>query len=233
MSPVVSRAPHRHREGRLFRTQARADFRHVGAVAPSGRRLAAALAEAVPAGGAWPRRVLEVGAGTGAVTERIAARLGVGDTLVVVERNPAFAAHLHERAGSEEIFRRLGTGLHVVHATVESMAPEPTFHAVISSLPFNNFTAGEVRSHLEHFMHMLVPEGRLAFFEYLWVRRIRRLVAGRQERERLRGVGATLAEFLRAPAIPSRLVWRNLPPAVVHTIQPRPAGPVMDGTQPG
>lgn len=211
-------------EGRLFRAQARADFHHVGAVAPSGRRLAAALAAAVPVGGPRPRRVLEVGAGTGAVTERIAARLDIGDTLVVVERNPVFADHLRERVESEEMFRRLGTGLHVVHATVESLPPEPTFHAVISSLPFNNFTAGEVRSHLEHLTRMLVPAGRLAFFEYLWVRHARRLVAGPQERERLREVGATLAEFLRASTVPRRLIWWNLPPAVVHTILPNPAG---------
>jgi phosphatidylethanolamine/phosphatidyl-N-methylethanolamine N-methyltransferase len=216
------RGPHPD-NGRLFRAEARSDFRHVGAVAPSGIRLAAALAAVVPTRGVGARRILEAGAGTGAVTAAIAARLAPGDVLLAVERNAAFAAHLRSRVQTEPVFRWLGDGVRVLHADVTSVAEQP-FDAVVSSLPFNNFTADEVRAHIGYLLELLAADGRLAFFEYLWVRRIRGLLSGGWERARLRGVGDALAAALGSAACPSRIVWRNLPPAVVHTLS-RPPSP--------
>lgn len=206
--------------GRLFRGEAQADFRHVGAVAPSGRTLSTALATAALGGRAeGGRRFLEVGAGTGAVTEAIAAALGPRDTLLIVERNAAFAAHLRQRLATEAAFRLCGDRIRLVHADIESLAGEIGFHAIVSSLPFNNFTADEVRGHLRHFRELLLPGGRIAFYEYLWVRFIRVAFSGRAERERLRGVGQVLAEAREAAAGPSRIVWWNLPPALVYLLR--------------
>lgn len=205
--------------GGLFRVQARADFHHIGAVAPSGRGLANALADFMPAAAGGPRRVLEIGAGTGAVTEALAARLGREDTLLVVERNAAFAAHLRQRLVSESMFRGLGDRIRLLHADVRTLCHDDRFHFVVSSLPFNNFTADEVAGHLRHFLGMLEPEGCLAFFEYLWIRRIRGALAGRMERERLRGVGGAIAAARRATRASSVVVWRNLPPALVHGLR--------------
>ncbi|MEJ0028765.1 MAG: hypothetical protein WDN01_22285 [Rhizomicrobium sp.] len=63
----------------------------VGALAPSGPALAAAIAAKIPAGATGP--VLELGAGTGAVTAAILARVPV----VAVEAEPGFAALLRRR----------------------------------------------------------------------------------------------------------------------------------------
>lgn len=213
----------------LFRAEAWSDFRHVGAVAPSGAHLAAALADIVPDRAAEPRRILEAGAGTGAVTAVIAARLVPGDQLLAVERNAAFAAHLRRRVQAEPVFQRLGAGVRVIHAAVESVAEHPC-DAVVSALPFNNFAAEEVQAHLAHLLGLLAADGRLAFFEYLWVRPLRRWFAGVQERARLRGVGDALAAALGSAACPSRIVWWNLPPAVVHTLSASsPAGRTRPG----
>lgn len=205
------------RLSRVFREQSRADFRHVGAIAPSGRPLALALAATIPVGGAAPRRILEVGAGTGAVTVAIVNRLGPADTLLIIERNPVFAECLRERVRQERVFCGVRDRVRILHADVESLAGESGFHAVVSSLPFNNFTPHEVAGHLRRFREMLVRGSSLAFFEYLWIRRLRGLCAGRAERARLYGVGRVIAEAIRMPAATSRVVLRNLPPAVVHT----------------
>lgn len=206
--------------GRLFRAAARADFRHIGAVAPSGRTLSAALATAAIGGRAdGARRYLEVGAGTGAVTEAIAAALGPRDTLLIVERNAVFAAHLRQRLAAEAAFRRCGDRIRLVHADFESLAGETGFDAIVSSLPFNNFTAAEVRGHLGHFWELLLPGGRIVFYEYLWVRLIRVAFSGRADRDRLRGIGQVLAEARGSAAGPSRIIWWNLPPALVHMLR--------------
>ncbi|HWD26374.1 MAG TPA: methyltransferase domain-containing protein [Rhizomicrobium sp.] len=70
----------------------------VGAVAPSSPDLAAAIAEEMPPRG----RVLELGAGTGAVTEALLAR---GLTTTAIEYDPGFAAHLRTRYPSSEVLQ--------------------------------------------------------------------------------------------------------------------------------
>jgi phosphatidylethanolamine/phosphatidyl-N-methylethanolamine N-methyltransferase len=209
---------------RLFRAEAWADFHHVGAVAPSGRVLAGALAAAVPSPAAGPRRILEVGAGTGAVTTALVARLGPADELVVVERSPAFAARLRGLAREYEPLGLLGARYRVVCADVADFRAPAGFAAVVSSLPFNNFAAADVARLLGHLRGLLEPAGRLAFFEYLWVRSLRGTVSGRDERRRLRDVGAVINATLRATAGTSRIVWWNLPPAVVHVLRPAAGG---------
>jgi len=221
-TPVSSHGPPR-RAAAVFRTQIWSDFRHIGAVAPSSTSLAEALAATVLARSHRPRRILEVGAGTGAVTASLAAWLSPDDILVAVERNAVLATHLQQRVLTDPVFQRLEPGVIVRHAAIETVTDGP-FDAVLCALPFNNFTGVEVRDHIHHLMDMLPPGGRLSFFEYLWVRRIRGLFSSSGERRRLREVECALAEALSAADGPSRIVWWNLPPAVVHTIR-RPLAP--------
>lgn len=208
----------------LFRRQARADFHHVGAVAPSGRSLATALAATVEGHSGRPRRILEIGPGTGAVTEAIAPRLGPADTLTVVERNAAFVDHLRGRIRDERVFQKARERIRIIQADVQMLHEERGFDAIVSSLPFNNFAADEVTGHLKHFIGMLMPGAGLAFFEYLWIRHIRRMCSGRRERQRLDGVGNAIATARATTRSTSRVVWSNLPPALVHRLQaPLPA----------
>jgi phosphatidylethanolamine/phosphatidyl-N-methylethanolamine N-methyltransferase len=208
---------------RLFREQARSDFRNVGAIAPSSRWLARALAGGLVAGGPTAtesRWLLEVGPGTGVVTAALAAAMGPADTLLVVEQNAAFAAYLEQRIADDAPFHAVRNRIHVRHTCVESLDPEPTFHRIVSSLPFNNFTPDEVERFLELFRRLLLPGGELRFYEYLGIRRLRSLAAAPAERRRLAGVHRVLSAALTACPSRSRLVWWNLPPAVVHSLLP-------------
>ncbi len=59
----------------------------IGAIAPSGRELAAAMAQLVPAGSTGP--VLELGGGTGVITQALLEAGIAADRLLVVERDEA------------------------------------------------------------------------------------------------------------------------------------------------
>jgi phosphatidylethanolamine/phosphatidyl-N-methylethanolamine N-methyltransferase len=209
--------------GRLFREQSRIDFRNVGAIAPSSRWLATSLAEGLasgPGSGTGPRGFLEVGAGTGPVTTALAAVIGPSDTLVVVEQNAAFAACLESRVATDDAFREVRDHVRVLHASVTALEPVPRFHAIISSLPFNNFTPAEVAGYLDLYRSLLVPGGEIRFFEYLGIRRLRAMWAMRTERERLVGVERVLRAACSSARSTTRIVWWNLPPAVVHILRP-------------
>lgn len=208
---------------RLFREQSKTDFRSVGAIAPSSRWLAAALTAGLAAdrdATAKPRCLLEVGAGTGAVTTAIAAALGQQDTLLVVEQNAAFAAHLEARLADDPAFRSVQDRVRILHASVSTLEPVSRFHVIVSSLPFNNFTPEEVSGYLGLFRSLLLPGGEIRFYEYLAIRRLRAAFSSSSERQRLSGVGRILTAALASGTSQSRVVWCNLPPAVMHVLRP-------------
>src|SRR5438105_1294504 len=89
---------------RMFWRQFRENFHTTGAVTPSGRFLARSLCRYVR-GAAGPRRLLEVGPGTGAVTAELVGALGERDRLDLVELNDQFVRHLKERFAHEPAFQ--------------------------------------------------------------------------------------------------------------------------------
>lgn len=66
-----------------------------GAVSPSGRWLARAMAAAVDP--AWEGTVVELGPGTGAVTAALLSRGVAPERLLAIEYNPDFAEHIRGR----------------------------------------------------------------------------------------------------------------------------------------
>ena len=81
------------------------NFHTTGAILPSGRSLSVALTRFVCEPSATARRILEVGPGTGAVTRRIVAGMGGGDSLDLVELNDSFVERLRHRFQSDPEFQ--------------------------------------------------------------------------------------------------------------------------------
>jgi phosphatidylethanolamine/phosphatidyl-N-methylethanolamine N-methyltransferase len=209
------------RDHRLFFREYLRHFHHTGAIAPSSRWLGAALARYVSEGGG-PRRVLEVGPGTGAVTRQIVTRLGERDQFDLVELNPTFVEYLQRRFDAEPHFAGVAQRARVINCPVEELPCDQPYDAIISGLPFNNFSVSDVRRILETFAGLLSPGGTLSFFEYVGVRPARALISGRQERERLRGISEALRETLDGREIRRDCIWPNLPPAWVHHVRSTP-----------
>lgn len=206
------------RDYRLFLGEYLRHFHHTGAIAPSSRWLAAALAR-YAGGGDAPRRVLEVGPGTGAVTRHIVARLGRGDEFDLVELNERFADRMRQRFAHEPGFATVASRTRVIQGRVEELSPERPYDVIVSGLPLNNFSVDDVERILQAFGALLAPGGTLSFFEYIGVRPARALVSGRAERHRLRGVGRALRQRLEAGEFHRERVWPNLPPAYVHHLR--------------
>jgi phospholipid N-methyltransferase len=204
-----------------FFRQTLSSFRTTGALAPSSPFLAKAMVEALP-----PRdqisddyRVLEVGPGTGAFTTELAKRMGGRGHLELWEINPKFVERLQKRIDEESKFRAQKPRIQLQRGDVRELPGEPTYDAIISGLPFSNFTSEEVREFLEHFRAMLKPGGTLSYFEYAFMRRLQQPFCGSTRRTRLRGVARVVREFSRNYQIDQRIVPINLPPARVRHLQ--------------
>ena len=206
---------------RVFVKQFFRRYHTTGAILPSGRPLANALCRYIGdrdgiAGG--PREILEVGPGTGAVTARLVQLLRPDDHLTLVELNGDFVQHLNERFASEPDFRAAAGRSKLFHCRLEELGGEACYDRIVSGLPLNNFAAAEVRQILEMFARLVKPGGILSFFEYVAVRKAKRLVSGRSERQRLREIGDLIGDLAKL-RVHRDCVLLNVTPAWVHHIQ--------------
>ncbi len=108
-------------ENLLFFREFLRNFHTTGAILPSGRFLAAALARYVHQQPTTARRILEVGPGTGAVTGRIIAGMGPADQLDLVELNESFVRRLEGRFRTEPAFQAVSSRARVLHCPVEEL----------------------------------------------------------------------------------------------------------------
>jgi phospholipid N-methyltransferase len=170
-----------------------------GAVAPSSRWLAARMVQ--EAGLAGTRTVVELGPGTGAITQAIVSELAREALFVAVEFNAAFAAALARGFPSACVLNDSAERL------PELLAEQgrPSADCILSSLPFAAFPTAQQERLLDAALRALAPGGRFVTYAYIpaaWLvtgRNLRRLLASR---------------FPRIETTP--VVWRNLPPAFVY-----------------
>lgn len=196
-----------------FVRQALRDFRHTGSVWPSSPQLAKAMTRVIgtlPA----PRRILEVGPGTGPFTKVLLKLLRPGDRLDLVELNRSFCDELERKLLKDfrAAHRDIDVRLHC--ARIEDVTLEEPYHCIICGLPFNNFPPKLVRSIFRRLMSLLRPGGELVYFEYAGVRAMKGSIASSKTRHSLKRISAVGRGLRRRHSGRRTLVLGNLPPAI-------------------
>jgi phosphatidylethanolamine/phosphatidyl-N-methylethanolamine N-methyltransferase len=166
-----------------------------GAVSPSGRVLARTMARYVDP--QRPGRIIELGPGTGAVTEALVARGISPERLVLVEYDAAFCRLLARRYPAATIVR--GDAYRLTE-TLADILREPAA-AVVSGLPLLTRPERQRLDLLKDAFALMRPDGNFVQFTYGMVSPI--------PRSKLR-LGRLSFEAEASPAI-----WLNLPPARV------------------
>jgi len=210
------------RERIAFLGQMRAHFEHTGAVQPSSRFLAHAMAAPLrrwheEARGA--ARILEIGPGTGAVTRAVAAAMDTGDELVCYEINPEFARFLQQALDSDPELAPVADRVRIHVAPAQQLERGTGFDVAVCSAPLNNFDAETIDAILAAMMQALRPGGAATLFEYLLFPALRRAVVRGDTARRLRDAEAAKAQWLARHGHGSVVVLRNLPPARVHELR--------------
>jgi phospholipid N-methyltransferase len=205
---------------RLFFQEFRRNFHTTGAVLPSGQRVSRALAHYVDhRTDDRPRRILEVGPGTGAVTRQIIRHMRPADRLDLVEINETFVACLHDRFRDDPEFQAVRPRAAVHCTRIEHLQSETPYDVIISGLPLNNFAVSDVEAILSILCRLSAKGATFTFFEYIGIRRFKAAISGRSERTRLRGISQVLRNLLESHEIRRDWIWSNVPPAWVHHLQ--------------
>ena len=202
-------------ECREFFSQFRTQYFTTGSILPSSRALGRALVSAARKA-ASPRRILEVGPGTGAVTAEILRVLRPGDRLDIVEINPHFVQLLERRFREEPAFARHRDQVRLLHRPLQQVPGEAVYDFMISGLPLNNFPVALVREIFAGYERLLKPEGVLSYFEYLGIRNLKMLLVSKKERRRLHVLTRMLERRIRTYQIGEERVFFNVPPAVAR-----------------
>lgn len=146
--------------------------------------------------------MVELGAGTGAITAALLERGVPPHRLIPVERSAVLVRHLRERFPGLNILHgdaaRLGALL-AEHLDLE----RATVGHIVSSLPLRSLPRHEVASIAREVKKILPSDGR--FIQYTYDLR--------------RETNQALSDFARAA---TSLVWLNLPPARVDMFQLKP-----------
>lgn len=168
----------------------------VASVAPSGLALSLAMACAVPN---TAQRVVELGAGTGPITQALLDTAPTGRHIMAVEVNPELAAHVQRRCP--------GVNVHAADArTLPQLCRDrgwPHADAVVSSLGFRALPNDIGDALVRAVDQALAPNGVMIQFTYGLRRPLPKATVdalGWVHRER-------------------RWVVANLPPAFVHVYQ--------------
>jgi phosphatidylethanolamine/phosphatidyl-N-methylethanolamine N-methyltransferase len=131
----------------------------VGALAPSSPQLSRLMASRVDWGSSY---VLEVGAGTGSITDALLSRGLPPNRLLVIERDPVLVSYLRERF--PQIRVRCGDAAHAGAILLEEgIAQVPT---LVSSLPIRNLKGHQRIAIVRGMMKALAPDGQLIQFTY-------------------------------------------------------------------
>jgi phosphatidylethanolamine/phosphatidyl-N-methylethanolamine N-methyltransferase len=188
------------------------DHQHTGAIMPSSSFLARTMTRSVR-GGKHPKRILEVGPGTGPFTKPLLRALRAGDELHIVEINPSLCQRLESRVLKPFRLEHPSTRVDLHCGPIESVDIEAGFDHIICGLPFNNFPPPLVRSIFRRLMDLLATGGELTYFEYAGVRAFKGPLVGVEGRRKLRRIGATSKILSRKHRGTRELVLGNLPPA--------------------
>jgi phosphatidylethanolamine/phosphatidyl-N-methylethanolamine N-methyltransferase len=164
----------------------------MGAVTPSGKVLARAMARPVDLD--IPGPVVELGPGTGAVTKALVEHGVEPSRLVLVEFNPAFCRLLRTRYPEATVIQ--GDAYRIQHL-LSGLLKEPAA-AVVSGLPLQTKPFKRRVTLIDEAFELMAPGAPFIQFTYAMVTPIPKRAS---------------APEITAHA--SELIWQNLPPARV------------------
>jgi phosphatidylethanolamine/phosphatidyl-N-methylethanolamine N-methyltransferase len=201
-----------------FLTQALRDFRRTGSVWPSSPILARTMTKTI-GGISGPRRILEVGPGTGPFTRAILRKLRAGDQFDLVEINKSFCQKLEREILAKYRAAHPDVAVRLHCAPIEEAELAGPYDVIVCGLPFNNFPPPLMRRIFRRMFALLKPEGEIVYFEYVGIRAVKAPVVNGDGRARMRRIDAIGKSLRRKHDGNTELVLGNFPPAVAYRLK--------------
>lgn len=182
----------------------------IGGIRPSSKFLAKEIASCInhfPG----PKKVLEIGAGTGIISEEILKNLGRDDFFTIVEINPQFAKLLRSKM-QEWRQRENCPKIEILNIDFLNLEVSEQFDIVIAGVPFNNFPLEIIEDFIKKIKSISKPKAYFAFFEYLAAKELKVLFFNNEK----------ISNFFKQEVYPhlveQKKIFLNVPPAKINFI---------------
>ena len=165
-----------------------------------------------------PMNILEVGAGTGAVTVSIIERMKEGDSLTICELNKEFMVTLKKRLEKMEKYHAFRDQVEFYDGPIQDFDSDAKFDFIVCALPFLNFDPATIRQIFDKFSKLSTNATLMTYFEYLGIRPISKVFSPESRKERIREIETFFRES-GPKRISTETCWLNILPMNVYTLE--------------
>lgn len=166
--------------------------RQIGSIVPSSKYLANAIADFIPVSD--DKLVVELGPGTGAITQALLQHHIPSKNIIAIERSFELVQELNIRFPTITILQ--GNAIELEKLLKDYDQPIGT---IVSSLPLLILTESEIQTILQQIEKLLTHDGK--FIQYTY------------------GADRWSHHFKKMEKIASKKIWRNFPPAKIYVYQ--------------
>ncbi len=186
-------------------------FRKIGALAPSSSFLAVAMTKYVEEY-RDAKSILEVGAGTGAITKTLAKRMSRSQHADIVEIYPQLSMLLNWRFSN---FPSIS-----IHCSdIVQFIPEAKYDVIISSLPLNAFAPAKTSAVIDRLVELAAPGAVISFFEYKILQKLAPFFLAKKKLADYYQSRGRIENFINEYKFDEAVIRLNIPPAVVHYLR--------------
>jgi phospholipid N-methyltransferase len=183
----------------------------VGELVPCSARVAKKITENIEPENS-PKRIIEVGAGSGALTGKIIKKMNESDHLDLIEIEPLLCDELHKKFGQLK-----NVAIHCMDFL--DWQPDYEYDYVVSTLPFNSFPPELTQKLIDHLVHVSKNGAYLGFVEYKWLSSLKRLGLNKSEIEGYQKNRDIIEGFYQKYRFYEVDVYINFPPIIVYHLK--------------
>jgi len=161
-----------------------------------------------------PRRILELGAGKGAITRIICQSLRADDHLDVIEINSCYCAEL-----SKKFNQLIFPNVHIHCIDALSFKPNTFYDFIICTIPLTTMDNDNLALLLNHLKVLAHPGTYCSYVQYRFLFTARRYMTYGVNRRLLAQREAMIEKFKKQYFVKTVSIIKNVPPIYVHHLK--------------
>ena len=166
-----------------------------------------------------PRRILEVGPGSGVVTKFLLRNMQDEDELTICEINPRFMDALKKKLESNEYYQKHKDRVSFFLGPIQDLDTDKPYDAIVCAVPFLNFSLDVVEEIFAKLFSLSHKNTVMTYFEYIGLRQVGMLLSPPKRRSRLKSIHSYFDKLFSSHRHSRKKVWLNILPINVYRLE--------------
>ena len=203
----------------LFLKEFVTEFQNTGSCFPTSKKAASELTTPLREK-RTPKRILELGPGTGSVTFPLIDSMIPGDSLSICEINPRFMRELKAKLEKSEAYQRHNDNIDFFEGAIQDFPErDQKFDIIVCSLPFLNFDCETVEEIFNKLTRLSIPLAAMTYYQYMGLRSLGKAIGSKEKKERMCQLDSFFDHASTKHRARRKKVWLNVLPINVYTLQ--------------